>query len=192
MMLVTVALVAAAPQDRKPDVMYLPTDDETVDGMLKLARITKNDVVYDLGCGDGRIVIAAAKQYGARGVGIDIDRALITAANENARKAGVQSRVRFTVGDIFDPAVQFKDATVVMLFLLPELNVRLRPRLQNELRPGTRVVSNSFDMGPEWPPDDMRQAGTHAIYLWTIKAKTGAHSLRRMPAADPAVAPEPR
>jgi SAM-dependent methyltransferase len=188
-MLVTAAFVTAAPQDRKPDVMYLPTDDETIDGMLKLARVTKNDIVYDLGCGDGRIVIAAAKQYGARGVGIDIDQALVTAANDNARKAGVQSRVRFAVGDIFDPAVQFKDATVVMLFLLPELNVRLRPRLQNELRPGTRVVSNSFDMGTEWPPDDVRQAGTHAIYLWTIKPKQSPSLLRQLPSIDPAAAP---
>lgn len=190
--LLIVAALGAARQDRKPDVMYLPTDDETMDGMLKLARIVKNDVVYDLGCGDGRIVIAAAKRYGARGVGIDIDSALIKEATDNARKAGVESRVRFAQGDIFDPAVQFKDATVVMLFLLPELNVRLRPRLQNELRAGTRVVSNSFDMGPEWPPDEVRQAGTHAVYLWTIKAKADAIPLPRLLAADPAVALAPR
>jgi len=169
-MLITAALVTAAPQDRKPDVIFLATDDVTVDGMLKLARVTRSDVVYDLGCGDGRIVIAAAKKYGARGVGIDIDPERIKEANENARKAGVQSRVRFLQGDIFDPATEIKNATVVMLFLLPELNVRLRPRLQKELRPGTRVVSNSFDMGPEWPAERIDQAGTHTIYLWTIKS----------------------
>ena len=189
--LLSAALSAAAPQDRKPDVIYLPTDDETIDGMLKLARVTKNDVVYDLGCGDGRIVIAAVKQFGARGVGIDIDPARITEANENARKAGVQSRVRFMQGDIFDPAVPIKDATVVMLFLLPELNVRLRPRLQTELRSGTRVVSNSFDMGPEWPPDEVRQAGTHAIYLWTIKTRTDAMQRPGLLAVDRATEPAP-
>jgi len=189
--LLSAALSAAAPQDRKPDVIYLPTDDETIDGMLKLARVTKNDVVYDLGCGDGRIVIAAVKQFGARGVGIDIDPARITEANENARKAGVQSRVRFMQGDIFDPAVPIKDATVVMLFLLPELNARLRPRLQTELRSGTRVVSNSFDMGPEWPADEVRQAGTHAIYLWTIKTRTDAMQRPGLLAADRATEPAP-
>jgi ubiquinone/menaquinone biosynthesis C-methylase UbiE len=163
-----VALLFLA-QIRPPDVMYLPTDDAVVDAMLKLAHTSKTDVVYDLGSGDGRIVIAAAKRFGARGVGIDIDPALVQKATENARQAGVSARVRFLQGDIFDPRVSIKDATIVALFLLPDLNLKLRPRLQRELRPGTRVVSNSFDMGPDWPPDQSQQIGKFAIYLWTIR-----------------------
>ena len=151
-----------------PDVVFLGTEPAVVTAMLELAHVTSRDVVYDLGCGDGRIVIAAAKIYGARGVGIDIDPARITDARAAAAAAGVGDRVTFRVGDIFDPAVTVKDATVVTLFLLPELNRRLRPRLQQELRPGARVVSNSFDMGPEWPPTKAEQVGTFAIYLWTI------------------------
>jgi len=154
---------------RKPDVMFLATDPLVVNAMLTLGKVTKNDVVYDLGCGDGRIPIAAAKTFGARAVGIDIDPALITAANDAAKAAGVSDKVSFKVGDIFDPAVTFNDATVVTLFLLPELNLRLQPRLMRELKPGTRVVSNSFDMGPAWPPDKAEQVGNFAIYLWTIK-----------------------
>ena len=154
---------------RKPDVMFLATDPPVVNAMLTLAKVTKNDVVYDLGCGDGRIPIAAAKTFGARAVGIDIDPALITAANETAKAAGVADKVSFKVGDIFDPAVTFNDATVVTLFLLPELNLRLQPRLIRELKPGTRVVSNSFDMGPAWPADKAEQIGNFAIYLWVIK-----------------------
>ena len=164
----------AIPQDptaRRPDVMFLGTDPAVVSAMLALAKVTKRDVVYDLGCGDGRIVIAAAKKYGARGVGIDIDPARIVEANAAARAAGVTDRVSFHVGDIFDPAVKIGDATVVALFLLPELNRRLRPRLWNELVPGTRVVSNSFDMGADWPPAKTAQVGTFAIYLWTVPGR---------------------
>jgi SAM-dependent methyltransferase len=156
---------------RKPDVIFLGTDPAVVSGMLTLARVTRTDVVYDLGCGDGRIVIAAAKTYGARGVGIDIDPARVVEANAAARAAGVSDRVTFRVGDIFDPAVKIGDATVVTLFLLPELNRRLRPRLLNELAPGTRVVSNSFDMGSDWPPIRTAQIGNFAVYLWTIPKK---------------------
>jgi ubiquinone/menaquinone biosynthesis C-methylase UbiE len=157
---------------RPPDVIFVPTDSAVVDAMLTLAKVTKNDLVYDLGCGDGRIVIAAAKARGARGVGIDIDPARIQEAIGRARTAGVSDRVRFVLGDIFDPAVTIRDATVVTLFLLPDLNRRLRPRLQRELKPGTRVVSNSFDMGPEWPADRTAQVGTFTIYFWEIR-KTG-------------------
>jgi SAM-dependent methyltransferase len=170
---VTVATSATAPRQdrpptRKPDVIFLGTDPAVVRAMLALAKVTKRDVVYDLGCGDGRIVIAAAKTHGARGVGIDIDPARISEANAAARAAGVSDQVAFRVGDIFDPAVTIGDATVVALFLLPELNRRLRPRLWSELAPGTRVVSNSFDMGADWPPDKTAQIGTFAIYLWTV------------------------
>lgn len=159
-------------QDRKPlrppDVIFIPTDDAVVTGMLKLAKVTNRDVVYDLGCGDGKIVIAAAKQFGARGVGIDIDPQRIAEANANAKAAGVADRVKFIEGDIFDPKIAIGDATVVTLYLLPELNQRLRPRLWAELAPGTRVVSNSFDMGTAWPAEKTDQVGNFTIYFWTI------------------------
>jgi ubiquinone/menaquinone biosynthesis C-methylase UbiE len=156
------------PPLRRPDVVWVPTSDAVVDAMLTLAHVTRADVVYDLGCGDGKIVIAAARQYGARGVGIDIDPQRIREAKEKARAAGVTDRVRFVLGDIFDPAIPIGDATVVTLYLLPSLNERLRPRLWRELKPGTRVVSNSFTMGAEWPADRNEQVGTFNIYLWTI------------------------
>lgn len=153
---------------RPPDVIWLPTEDSVVAAMLKLAGVTKDDVVYDLGCGDGRIVIAAAKQFGARGVGIDIDPERIKEAKVAAATAGVTNRVEFLVGDLFDPAVRISDATVVALYLLPSLNARLRPRLQNELKPGTRIVSNAFSMGDAWPPQKTEQVGDSVIYRWVI------------------------
>jgi SAM-dependent methyltransferase len=172
--LLVAAGLAAAPVDawqqapvRPPDVRWVPTRDEVVDGMLKLAKVTSADVVYDLGCGDGKIVIAAARQYGARGVGIDIDPERIKEANDNARAAGVTDKVTFILGDIFDPNVKIADATVVTLFLLPRLNLLLRPRLWKELKPGTRVVSNSFDMG-DWTPARTEQVGNFMVYFWTI------------------------
>ncbi len=154
-----------------PDVIFLPSDDRVVDRMLTLAKVGRRDVVYDLGCGDGKIVIAAAKKYGARGVGIDIDPERIREANENARAAGVTDKVQFILGDIFDPAVPIREATVVTLFLLPSLNQRLRPRLMSDLKPGTRIVSNSFDMGREWPPARTDLVGNFRVYLWTIPAR---------------------
>jgi ubiquinone/menaquinone biosynthesis C-methylase UbiE len=164
--------VAARPAQtraiRPPDVIFLPTDDAVVDAMLKLAHVSKDDVVYDLGSGDGKIVIAAAKQYGARGVGIDIDPQRIAEANANAKAAGVTGKVTFVLGDIFADETKISDATVVTLFLLPSLNQRLRPKLWRELRPGTRVVSNSFDMGAEWPAEKTTQSGNYTIYFWTI------------------------
>ena len=156
---------------RQPDVIFIPTEDAVVTGMLRLAKVTNHDVVYDLGCGDGKIVIAAAKEFGAHGVGIDIDPERIKEANANAKAAGVTDRVRFVEGDIFDPRVTFKDATVVTLYLLPALNQRLRPRLWADLKPGTRVVSNSFDMGATWPPDKTDQVGNFTIYFWTIPGR---------------------
>jgi precorrin-6B methylase 2 len=153
----------------KPDVIWVGTRDAVVTEMLKLARVTKDDVVYDLGCGDGRIVIAAAVQFGARGVGIEIDPAKVREANAAVRAAGVADRVRIIEGNIFDPSVKISDASVVTLFLLESLNQKLRPRLQAELKPGTRVVSNAFNMGATWPPERSVDLDDTTIYLWTIK-----------------------
>jgi len=158
---------------RRPDVPYVPSTEEAVQAMLKMAEVKKSDVVYDLGCGDGRIVIAAAKHYGARGVGIDIDPERIAEARENAKKAGVEHLVRFEEKDLFE--ADFRDATVVTLFLGTELNLRLRPRLLEQLKPGTRVVSNTFDMG-DWKPEkqaDIEGADQDAylstrVFLWII------------------------
>jgi precorrin-6B methylase 2 len=153
----------------KPDVIWMPTDDHVVVAMLKMAKVTKNDVVYDLGCGDGKIVIAAARQFGARGVGIDIDPDRVKEAKAAARAAGVADKVTILEGNIFDPTVKIGDATVVTLFLLESLNEKLRPRLQAELKSGTRIVSNAFHMGKSWPAEKTEDVGTTTIYLWTIK-----------------------
>lgn len=149
----------------KKDVPYVPTPVETVDEMLRLAQVSRDDIVYDLGSGDGRIVITAAKKHGARGVGIDIDPDRIDEANENARIAGVTDKVRFIQGDLF--AADLRPATAVTLYLLRSVNLRLRPKLLEELRPGTPVVSHDFDMG-EWPPDDHTRVGDDDVYLWII------------------------
>ena len=145
----TLAAQTAEPR-RKPDVPFVPTTEEAVQAMLKLADVKTNDTVYDLGCGDGRIVIAAAKNFGARAVGIDIDPQRIKEANENAKKAGVENRVKFIEQDLFK--ADFHEATVVTLFLLPQVNLQLKPALLKQLKPGTRVVSNTFDMG-DWKPE---------------------------------------
>src|SRR5260370_27240751 len=141
-------------QTRQPkhqvDVPYVPTTEEAVKAMLKLAGVKKTDIVYDLGCGDGRIVIAAAKTYGAHGVGIDIDPQRIKEARENAKKADVENLVRFEENDLFKADIH--EATVVTLFLLSNINLKLRPKLLQDLKPGTRVVSNTFDMG-DWKPE---------------------------------------
>jgi cyclopropane fatty-acyl-phospholipid synthase-like methyltransferase len=159
---------AAPPQpSRTPDVVYVPTPQPVVDAMLAMAKITDKDVVYDLGCGDGRIPITAATKYGARGVGIDIDPKRIEEANENAKAAGATGKVTFRLADLFESDIH--DATVVTLYLLPSLNVRLMPKLQKELKPGTRVVSHSFDMGPSWPPDERGEVEGKSYYLWIIK-----------------------
>lgn len=157
-------LMAQAPL-RGPDVAYASAPPAVVLAMLDLAQVTDNDVVYDLGCGDGRIVVAAAKRRGARGVGVDIDPARIEDATRLALREGVTDRVTFVLDDLFQ--ADFADATVVMLYLQPEPNLRLRPRLFSELRPGTRVVSLSYDMG-DWIPDDVRRVDGRRIYLWTI------------------------
>ena len=158
------------PQDRPsrtPDVMYVPTPPAVVEAMLKMANVSSSDVVYDLGCGDGRIPIAAAQKYGARGIGIDIDPARIAEAKENAKMAGVTDKVTFLQQDLFTS--DFKEATVVTLYLLPSLNQKLMPKLKAELKPGTRIVSHAFDMGPEWPPEQKQEVEGKTIYFWTIK-----------------------
>lgn len=157
---------------REPDVPFVPTTEEAVQAMLKLANVTKNDVLYDLGCGDGRIVIAAAKLYGTRGVGIDINPVRIAEAKENARKAGVENLVRFEENDLFQSDIH--EATVVSLFLLTSVNLKLRPKLLQDLKPGTRIVSNTFDMG-DWVPEKEATVNgpedaflSRKLYLWKI------------------------
>lgn len=157
---------------REPDVPFVPTTQEAVAAMLKLGGVTKNDVLYDLGCGDGRIVIAAAKLYGTRGVGIDINPVRIAEAKENARKAGVEKLVRFEENDLF--AANIREATVVSLFLLTSVNLKLRPKLLRELTPGTRIVSNTFDMGDWVPEKEFTLDGpedeilSRKLFLWKI------------------------
>lgn len=160
-------LVAQLFPSFRPDVPYIPTRYAVVDGMLKLAQVNKDDVVYDLGCGDGRIVIAAAQQHGARGVGIDMNPWRIAEARDNAKLAKVEDRVKFVKGDIFD--ADFSEATVVMLYLLPEVNRELRPKLWKQLRIGARVVSHDYDMGYEWPPEKTEHIAGKVIYSWTIR-----------------------
>jgi SAM-dependent methyltransferase len=166
--LVAGAVLFAQNAPRTPDVPFVPTSQALVLEMLKLANVTKADTVYDLGCGDGRIVIAAAKQFGAHGVGVDINPERIQEANENARRAGVADKVKFIEGDLF--TVDIRPATVVTLYLLPSVNLKLRPRLQSDLKPGTRVVSHSFDMD-DWKPDKAVTVEGAQLYLWVIADK---------------------
>jgi cyclopropane fatty-acyl-phospholipid synthase-like methyltransferase len=137
--------------------------------MLALADVKPGDVVYDLGSGDGRIVITAAKKYGAPGVGNEIDPALVRQAADNAAASGVADRVRFVTGDLF--AADIGEATVVTLYLLQHLNERLRPKLVRELKPGARIVSHVFNMGPEWPPLRTLRAGASPVFLWMISER---------------------
>ena len=158
----------------RPEVPYVPTPPEVVDAMLQMAKVTKDDVVYDLGSGDGRIVIAAAQKYGARGIGVDIDPQRVEEARENAKKAGVSDRVTFKQQDLFD--TDLREATVVTMYLLPQVNLRLRPKLFKELKPGTRVVSHSFDMG-DWTPLQSETINGRSIYYWEIPANAAAMKL---------------
>ena len=161
-------------RSRTPDVPYIPTTETAVKAMLELADVKRSDIVYDLGCGDGRIVIAAAKRYGARGVGIDIDPVLVREAKGNARQAGVEKLVEFREQDLFQ--ANFREATVVTLFLLPAINKRLLSQLE-ALKPGTRIVSNTFEIG-EWKPvreivveddpNDDYYFGSHRLFLWIV------------------------
>lgn len=152
---------------RTPDVIYVPTPPEVVDAMLKVAKVTKNDLVYDLGCGDGRIPVAAARDFGARGVGIDIDPERIAEANENVKKNNVGDRVKILHADLFEE--DLSQATVVTLYLLPSLNLKVRPKLWKTLKPGTRIVSHAFDMG-DWKPEETLDVDGRTVYYWTITA----------------------
>ena len=170
--MVVLSAQTSAPR-REPDVPYVPTTEAAVQAMLKLGEVKKADVVYDLGCGDGRIVITAAKDIGARGVGIDINPVRVGEAKENARKAGVENLVRFEENDLFEADIH--EATVVTLFLLPHINLKLRPKLLHDLKPGTRIVSNTFDMG-DWKPEkefivpdtEVDSFLSHKLYLWIV------------------------
>jgi SAM-dependent methyltransferase len=148
------------------DVPYVPTPEAVVEAMLELAGVKSDDVVYDLGCGDGRIVITAASKFGARGVGVDLNPARIEEANKNAKDAGVTDRVRFVEADLFK--AEISDATVVTLYLLSTVNKKLKPRLLKELKPGTRVVSHRFSMGDDWEPEKQVNVEDRPLYLWTV------------------------
>jgi ribosomal protein L11 methylase PrmA len=148
------------------DSPYVPTEHNVAEGMLKLAGVKATDVVYDLGCGDGRLVIMAAKNFGARGVGVDIDPVRIQEARANAKLYKVENLVRFEESDLF--TADLHSATVVILYLLPHSNLRLRPKLLSDLKPGTRVVAHSFNMG-EWEPEKEEEVNGAIIYLWTIQ-----------------------
>lgn len=155
---------------REPDVPYVPTHEMVVDEMLKMAQVKGTDVLYDLGSGDGRIPITAAERFGTRGVGIDINPVRVKEANENAVKAGVTDKVKFIEGDLFKE--NFGEATVVTLYLLPDINLKLRPQLLNQLKPGTRVVSHNYDMG-DWEPEQTKTITTpdgvdHFVYFWRV------------------------
>jgi ribosomal protein L11 methylase PrmA len=150
---------------RSPDVIFVPTPQEVVDAMLEVAKVTKTDVVYDLGSGDGRIPVTAAKKYGARAVGIDIDPQRIKEANANAETAAVTDKVKFLNQDLF--TTDISEASVVTLYLLPSLNVKLMPKLKAELKPGTRIVSHAFDMG-DWKPEQTLNVNGRTVYYWTI------------------------
>lgn len=160
-------------RNRKPDVIYYPTPPETVAEMLRLANIKKGDVLFDLGSGDGRIPIAAAKQFGIRAVGIEIDSQLITEAESSARSAGVAELVRFRNEDMF--RIDVSEANIVTLYLSDKLNVLLRPKLLRELRPGSRIISHDFSMG-DWKPEQTVRVPWgklyRTVYLWTVPRRS--------------------
>ena len=160
------AVHAASPPQaaRKPDVIYVPTPPEVVDAMLKVANVGPDDVLYDLGSGDGRIPVTAAKRFGTRGVGFDIDPQRIAEANTNAKAAEVTDKVRFVQGDLFQQ--DLRPATVISLYLLPGLNARLKPTLL-KLKPGTRIVSHAFQM-PDWEPEQTVDVNGRKVYFWTV------------------------
>ena len=169
MILTTAAQEAAK---KKPDVHYVPTPPEVVDQMLKMAKVHKGDVLYDLGSGDGRIPITAAQRFGIRAVGIDIDPQRIAEANENAKKANVTDKVKFRNEDLFE--ADFREATVVTLYLLQTLNERLKPKLLKELKPGTRIVSHAFTMGEDWQPEQTADVDGRMVYMWTVPKPAAA------------------
>src|SRR5262245_14636650 len=156
------------PASQNPDVIFVPTPQEVVEDMLRLANVQKGDVLYDLGSGDGRITNTTPRKYGIKATGIDIDPQPIPEANEHATKAGVTNLVQFRQENLF--TADFKDATVITLYLLPDLNVKLRPKLWNELKPGTRIVSHQFEMGT-WKPEKKLESNGRTIYFWTVPPK---------------------
>lgn len=149
------------------DVPYVPTRQAVVDAMIELGQVSAGDIHYDLGCGDGRIVISAAKK-GATATGVDIDPQRIKEANENAQAAGVTDKVTFVEGNLFD--MDFSDADVLTLYLLPDVNLKLRPKILQEMKPGSRVVSHAFHMG-DWEPDEKIVVEGSTLYLWIVPAK---------------------
>jgi hypothetical protein len=161
------------PQESRADVPFVPTPQSVVNGMLQMAQVGANDVVYDLGSGDGRIPITAVQKYNAqRAVGIDINPNLVQQARTNAQRAGVANRVEFRQQDLFQ--TDLRNATVVTLYLLPDVNLRLRPKLLQELRPGTRIVSHAFDMGG-WQPQRTAQIDGKTVYLWVVPENVPAN-----------------
>jgi cyclopropane fatty-acyl-phospholipid synthase-like methyltransferase len=166
--LVAAQQAAQQPVLRAPDVIYVPTPPEVVEAMLKLAKVGPDDVVYDLGSGDGRIPIAAVQKFNAKkAVGVDINPERIKEAQANHASAGVGDKVTFILGDMFEQDIS--EATVVTLYLLPSLNVKLMPKFKAELKPGTRIVSQSFDMMGQWEPEETINVDGRPVYLWTIK-----------------------
>src|SRR5215467_2608258 len=171
LILASLAAAQSSQPRRTPEVPFVPSPEGVVEGMLKLAGVKSTDTVYDLGCGDGRIVITAAKTFGAHGVGVDINPERVADARANAKKAGVENLVRFEENDLFEADIH--EATVVTLFLLPNINLKLRPKLLQDLKPGVRVVSNTFDMG-DWKPEKEATVGdadeqaylSHRLFLW--------------------------
>ena len=160
--------MAAQQEGVQRDVPYVPSPSEIVETMLKLGEVKRGDILYDLGCGDGRIVITAARKIGARATGVDIDPERIKEAEANASQAGLSDRVRFIQKNLFDADIN--DATVVTLYLLPEVNLKLRPKLLKDLKVGTRIVSHQFDMG-DWKPDKKVEMDWRNLYLWTVTEK---------------------
>jgi SAM-dependent methyltransferase len=169
--------LAAQEQEIHKDVPYVPTPPDVVEAMLKLGNVHRGDIHYDLGCGDGRIVVMAVQKFGAaRGTGYDIDPERIKEANQNAADAGVAAKTKFIRGNLFE--ADFRDATIVTLYLLPEVNLKLRPKLLKDLKVGARIVSHQFDMG-DWEPDKKVEIDWRTLYLWTVtpeaKAKFAEH-----------------
>ena len=160
---------SAQQRKKNPTLIYVPSPQNVVDKMLEVAKVTDRDFVIDLGSGDGRIPITAAKRYGARGLGVEIDRKLIAEARANAKAAGVADRVEFRRQDLFKTSV--REATVVALYLFIWANVQLRPRLVSELKPGSRIVAHDFDLGDEWKPDIEEPVDTRSVYLWFVPAQ---------------------
>jgi len=173
-MLSFAAAFCIAGQDVEVNTPYVPSPSNTVTAMLKLAGVQKTDTVYDLGSGDGRIVIAAAKEFGAHGVGIDINPERVARAQVKAERAGVGNRTKFEVGDLFNADIH--DATVVTLYLLPDVNARVRSKLLKELKPGTRIVSHEFGI-KDWPADKEIVVNGSKLFLWTVPEKTTARQI---------------